>query len=243
MRYLLGAALVAATLLVAQPAAAHPADPDSPYYRAEITGMSPAVAGVTARVDTGGEWIEMANAGPAEVVVLGYSREPYLRLTAGGAEENELSQSAVLNRSLFADLPTAGNGATVAPVWRRTADTGTARWHDHRIHWMGRVRPPIVAADPTRPHPVGTWTVHATADGMPFEVTGTLRWLGKPAQWTSPWQIVTWVVLATMTLAVAGLTVALIRARRRPPAAPSAPGAAPPAHRAAPPDHGETVVL
>jgi hypothetical protein len=243
VRYLFAIVLVG-TLLIAQPAAAHPSDPDAGYYRAEVTGVAPATPGVTARVDAGGEWIEMSNTGPAEVVVLGYGREPYLRLTATSAEENEVSQSAVLNRSLFADLPTGGGGAAVAPVWRRTADKGIVRWHDHRIHWMGRDRPPSVAADPTRPHLVGTWTVHATADGTPLEVTGTLRWLGKPADRASPWQVLTWVVLAAMTLVVGVLTVALIRARRRSPAVssgrPSAPSGGRPGTSA---DQGETAVL
>jgi hypothetical protein len=208
-------AVVVGTVLLAQPAGAHAASPDTNYYRAEITGITPAVAGVTARVDPVGEWIEVTNTGPAEVIILGYAREPYLRVTAAGVQENELSSSAVLNRALFADLPTSTEGNSAPPVWKPVASKTTARWHDHRIHWMGQSRPPAVTKDPTRPHPVGTWTVHATADGKPFEVTGTLRWLGKPADGLSWFQILTWVVLGLMVVAVAVLTVALVRARRR----------------------------
>jgi hypothetical protein len=164
----------------------------------------------------------VTNAGPSEVVILGYAKEPYLRVTAAGVQENELSSSAVLNRALFADLPTSTEGNTAPPVWKPIATKSTARWHDHRIHWMGQSRPPAVAADPTRPHPVGTWTVHATADGTPFEITGTLRWLGKPADGLSWFQIATWVVLGLMAVAVTVLTGALVRARRRPLAAPVA---------------------
>jgi len=216
-------AVVAGAVLLAPLAGAHAASPDTNYYRAEITGITPVVAGVTARVDPVGEWIEVTNSGPSEVVILGYAKEPYLRVTGAGAQENELSSSAVLNRALFADLPTSTEGNTAPPVWKPVASQPTARWHDHRIHWMGQSRPPEVARDPTRPHQVGTWTVHATADGRPFEVTGTLRWLGKPADGLSWFQIVTWAVLALMVIAVAGLTVTLVRARRRPPERPAPP--------------------
>ncbi|GAA1824288.1 hypothetical protein HC028_24710 [Planosporangium flavigriseum] len=219
-------AVLAAILLGSAPAGAHapgPQLPDASYYRTELAGgVTPAMAGVTARVDPGGEWVELANSGPATVLVLGYTGEPYLRLTATGAEENQLSQTTYLNRALFADsVPTAGaGGSSVAPAWKQLGGTGIARWHDHRIHWMGRDRPPAVAADPTHPHLVGDWTVHATADGTPFEVHGVLRWLGKPADAgrATPAQAWLLTLLAGMTVVVGVLIVALIRARRRPPA-------------------------
>jgi hypothetical protein len=223
VRYALGAlAVLAATVVGPVPAGAHAPGqqlPDASYYRTEIAGgVTPATTGVTARVDPGGEWIELANAGPATVVVLGYTGEPYLRISATGAEENELSQSTYLNRALFADsVPTGQSASSVAPAWKQIGTTGTARWHDHRIHWMGRDRPPAVASDPTHPHPVGNWTVHATADGTPFEVHGALRWIGKPADAgkTSPVQAWLLTLLVGMAVVVAVLTVALVRARRR----------------------------
>jgi hypothetical protein len=197
--------------------------PDASYYRAELTGgVTPQIPGVTVRVDPAGEWIELANTGPATVVVLGYTGEPYLRIAATSAQENELSQTTYLNQALFADsVPTTPSTSSVAPAWKQIGDTGKARWHDHRIHWMGRDRPPAVAADPTRPHLVGNWTVHATADGTPFDVHGDLRWLGKPADAgkTSPVQAWLLTLLVGMLVVVGVLTVALIRARRRQPVA------------------------
>jgi hypothetical protein len=218
-RYLVCAALAVAVVLApASAASADPANPDAPYYRAEITGMSPAVPGLTAKVDKAGEWIELSNAGPSTVLVLGYSREPYLRITPTGSDENELSQTSFLNRSFFATLPTADTASHAEPVWKRVSDNGTARWHDHRIHWMGAARPPQVAADPTRPRTVGTWTVYGTADGKPFSIAGDLRWLGRPPDRMSLGRIVIWAVLAAMTVTIGVLAVALARARRRPPA-------------------------
>jgi hypothetical protein len=133
------------------PVAAHPPGPripDAAYYRAELRDVTPAPAGVRVSVDPAGEWIELANTGPAEVIVLGYSREPYLRVTATTVQENQLSQTTFLNQSLFADsVPTGTDGGTVAPVWNTIGQHGSVRWHDHRIHWMGQARPPVVAAD------------------------------------------------------------------------------------------------
>jgi hypothetical protein len=211
----------ATVVLTPAPAGAHrPGQqlPDTSYYRTEISNVVPAPAGVTVRVDPGGEWLELANAGPAAVVVLGYTGEPYLRITANTAEENQLSQTTYLNRTLFADsVPTASASSNVAPSWRPIGATGKARWHDHRIHWMGRARPPMVAADPTHPHQVGTWTVHALADTTPFDVHGVLRWIGRPpGSSTSPLQAWLLTLLAGMTVAVGVLTMALLRARRRP---------------------------
>jgi hypothetical protein len=215
------AAVVAAIGLAPGAALADPPGqqiPDAAYYRAEITGITPAVAGVTAKVDPGGEWIELSNTGPATVEVRGYTGEPYLRITPNGVDENQLSQTTYLNRSLFADsVPTGQAAGSVAPAWKQIATTGTVRWHDHRIHWMGRTRPPVVEADPTRPHLIGNWTVHATAEGAPFDVTGVLRWLGKPASAkSSPLQAWLLTLLAGLTVAVGVLAIALIRARRRP---------------------------
>ncbi len=191
---------------------------DAPYYRAEITGISPAVAGVTAEVDPGGEWIELRNTGPSTVEVRGYTGEPYLKISSTGVDENQQSQTTYLNRSLFSDsVPTGQAGGSVAPAWKQIATTGAVRWHDHRIHWMGRARPPMVESDPTHPHLVGTWTMHAIADGKPFDVTGALRWLGKPATVKSaPLQSWLLALLAGMTVAVGVLAIALVRARRRP---------------------------
>ena len=219
-----------AGLAGAAPASAHGGGtpvPDAAFYRAEITQVS-SVPGVTARVDPAGEWLELTNAGSATVIVYGYLGEPYLRVTAGGVDENEVSPSTYLNRSLFADTAAVGGkAADVAPVWTRIAPAGRVRWHDHRIHWMGQARPPAVDADPTHAHQVGTWVVHATVDGTPFEVRGTLRWIGKPG---SRWQIASWQLIvanSVILMGAFGVFWYLSRRHRRLRAAATAPGAEP----------------
>jgi hypothetical protein len=174
----------AGVLLGTGPAAAHPPAPQAPdaaYYRTELSGVNPAVAGVAASVDPGGEWVELRVTGPGVVLVRGYTGESYLRVTANSVEENQLSQTTYLNRALFADsVPTGTDTGSLAPSWKLIGTNGSVRWHDHRIHWMGQSRPPAVAADPTRSHVVGSWTVHAVADTTPFDITGTVRWVGAP---------------------------------------------------------------
>ena len=219
----LAVAVAAATVAPAVlPGAAHAhagaqAVPDGAYYRTELSGLVPAPDSVTARVDPGGDWVEVTNTGTATVIVLGYGGEPYLRVTATEVAENRLSESTYLNRSLFADsVPTGSPGAGVPPVWQPTGTIGSARWHDHRIHWMGQARPPAVAADPRHPHAVGDWVVHATVGGVPFEVRGTLRWIGKPASADPRRPIPEW-LLATLEAVALALVVAvgLGLARRR----------------------------
>ena len=219
-RYVLGpAALAALALMIVTPAPAAQAHggsqpiPDAAFYRTDLTGVAPQPDGVTVRVDPGGEWIELTNAGPAVVIVLGYTREPYLRVSATSVEENELSETTILNQSLFTDsIPTGQDSGGVIPTWRQIAATGTVRWHDHRIHWMGQNRPPAVKADPRHAHPVGTWTVHATIGGQPFEINGDLRWIGKPASAEANKPIPSWllILLETVGLLVAFAIVPLL---------------------------------
>jgi hypothetical protein len=199
-----------------QPASAHSAAqpiPDAAYYETALTSTAPALRGVRARVDPRGEWIEVSSSAAGPVVVLGYLREPYLRITAAGTEENQLSQSALINKSLFGD-PAAPGQSSVAPAWKRISAQRAVRWHDHRIHWMGGAQPPAVVADPVHPHLVGDWTVHLLAGTTPVTVSGSLRWTGKPA--ASPGLTVRSVVATNVLLAVlmAAVVVAL-RLRRR----------------------------
>ncbi|HEV8566674.1 MAG TPA: hypothetical protein VGQ92_06175, partial [Actinoplanes sp.] len=215
----------------AGPAVAHgggPSIPDAAYYRTALSGDNMLPPGVTASVDPAGEWLEVGYTGPAEVIVLGYSGEPYLRITARSAEENTLSPTTYLNKAGFADLPAGSLAATVAPVWQPIAAVGRARWHDHRIHWMGQIKPPAVAADPTRAHVVSAWTVHAIDAGQPFDIRGTLNWAGKPSDHLSRFA---WLILAVGNLpfVVAGVMLAVMQRRRRAGRGPGAPTAGSPA--------------
>jgi hypothetical protein len=187
---------------------------DAAFYRSEVTAIVPPVVGITARVDPAGEWVEITNTSPTAVIILGYLHEPYLRVTATEVDENQLSASKYLNTAMFAALPTGAAGE-LAPQWMKIATTGSARWHDHRIHWMGQVRPPAVATDPRRPHLVGTWTVLATAGKTPFEVHGAVRWIGKPDSASGIKAVPDWVLYLVETLALAVIVLVAILLRQR----------------------------
>jgi hypothetical protein len=216
----LAAAVGFAALLVIAPGApalAHgggPPIPDAAYYRTALAHASALPSGVSASVDPSGEWLQVGYTGPTELIVLGYSLEPYLRITATSAQENALSPTTYLNKAGFADLPAGTQTANVAPAWQPIATTGRVRWHDHRIHWMGQTQPPPVAADPTHPHQISTWTVHATAAGLSFDIRGTLSWVGKPG--SRHFGGLTWLIFTAGNLpAVVVLVVLTLKQRRR----------------------------
>jgi hypothetical protein len=231
-------AAVTAALAPAGAAAAHGTGqtiPDSAYYRSSLTAVVPSPPGVTVRVDPAGEYIQLTDSSSAQIVVLGYTREPYLRITSTAVAENLVSQTTYLNRSLFTDsIPNGQDAGGLAPVWRQISTSGTVRWHDHRIHWMGQQRPPAVQADPSHPHLIGTWEVHATADGLPFQVRGDLRWIGKPARTSG---IQTWVLWLLVGLDVVICILIVLAVRRRLRRAEAGPDASPANRVETPPGH------
>jgi hypothetical protein len=175
------ALLIPAGLALGVPSAsAHGASPkpipDAAHYLTQITGITPATAGISASIDPRGEWIEVSNNTAKTLTVLGYAREPYLRVAPEGVSENSYSPTLALNQSLFGDISQLGDSSLPAN-WRQTGTAHQIRWHDHRIHWMGASRPPAVQAHPGVAQLIGQWTIHMTLDRRPLAVTGTLSWL------------------------------------------------------------------
>ncbi|WP_262281568.1 hypothetical protein [Micromonospora sp. MA102] len=193
-------------LALATPAAAHGADaPDGTDYRAEVTGIAPARPGLTARMVEAGARLELTNRTAADVQVLGYSGEPYLRIGPGGVYENSRSPATYLNRTLAGDtqLPPEADPAA-APVWRRIADGPTARWHDQRTLWLESDPPVQVAAAPDREQRVRDWVVPLRAGTGTVEVHGTLDWVPPPDAY--PWWVAA--TLGFLVIGAAGLVPA-----------------------------------
>lgn len=180
----LAAGLVAAILLLlgAGPAAAHSGmTKDWQYYRSVVTAVSPQVPGLTLTLLTDGEQVTLTNDTGKVVEVLGYNGEDYLRIGPDGVEENTASLSAYLNGTLVATgVPQQQPAPGAPPAWKRVADGTTFAWHDHRTHWMSVSAPPVVAADPRKPHVVFDWTLQLRVGGTPVDVDGRLSWVGKP---------------------------------------------------------------
>jgi hypothetical protein len=165
----IAAAALAVLVLHATPAAADPPRPTD--YRSTVTAVEPHTGGVQADVVGGDGFLQM-NVDGHDVVVKGYSGEPYLRfLKDGTVQRNSRSTATYLNRSRNARVklpPQADNDA--APAWHKVGSGGRYAWHDHRIHWMGQGRPPGIKPGDT----VQDWTVKLAVDGRPAAVTGKL---------------------------------------------------------------------
>jgi hypothetical protein len=196
---------VAAVLTSAQPASAHGGGITASNYETRLLHVSTPVPGLRVRVIDLGNRIELTNHNRHDVVVVGYDREPYLRIGPRGVFENLRSSAVYLNKTRLGTthVPASAN-PRAKPEWRRT-DTGqTARWHDHRIHWMGLDDPPIVQRDRNAPHLIQGWRINLRWAGTRVHVDGDLRWIPGP----SPWP------LLLGALVLAGVFGVLSRTRR-----------------------------
>jgi hypothetical protein len=207
-------------LAAAAPAAAHGNHdlPDARYYHSTITSVRPEVPGLDLSMIKDGASITLTNRTGRTVVVLGYTGEPYLRISPTGVDENLHSVSSRLNgSSVVSDFarqltrrPQPG-----PPQWKGVSDRPTFTWHDHRMHWMAPQRSPGVAADPRNPHPVLDWTMDLSVDGRPVVVTGALVWLGEPLLTGLALALV--VTAGSVLIAVVGLVILRIRISWRSP--------------------------
>ncbi|RFU20898.1 hypothetical protein [Geodermatophilus marinus] len=200
-----------AALLLAGPATAHvgggAAGSD---FDARVLSVEPAVPGVSVRVLSSGDELEVVNRTAAEVEVPGYSDEPYLRIGPDGVWRNANSPATYINLDRFGRtaLPPSAD-PDAAPDWQQVSTQPAYVWHDHRTHWMSEgVLPPAVAADPTRQHLVVEWLVPMSHGGTPLAVRGELTWSPPPPAW------LVWPAYAL--LALAGTAAGLVARTPRP---------------------------
>jgi hypothetical protein len=188
-------------------------------FRTELRSISPDVPGLTMRVIEAGSRFELENRTGEEVLVLGYSKEPYLRIGPEGVFENSRSPATYLNRSRRpTEAPPSNADPSAPPEWRKISSESVARWHDHRIHWMGKQDPPSVRRDPDRRQviPPG-WVVEMRRGDTTVTAQGDLIWVPGPNPF--PWLLLA-VVLAVGVFvlarrrawapALAAATVALV---------------------------------
>lgn len=209
-RLLLAGALgVAAVVGTAGPASAHTVGGvDATNYRTTVRSVSPDNPAITVRVIDNGDRLELTNTGDADVVVVGYDDEPYLRVGPRGVYENVRSPARFLNRvRRNPEPPPASADPTAPPEWRRIASGRTARWHDHRAHWMGLEDPPVVQRAPDTEHLIQRFRIPLRVGDETLRVRGDVRWVPGPSPW--PW------LAGAAVLAVA--TVGAARTRRAAP--------------------------
>jgi len=174
---------VLAVLAPAGPASAHvgggAAGSD---FSAELRSVTPVLPGVTVRVLQFGDQLEVVNTSGTELAVPGYSGEPYLRIGPDGVWRNALSPATWLNLDRYGRTRVPESSSiTDPPRWEQVSTEPEYAWHDHRTHWMSTdLLPPVVAADPGRPHTVADWTVLMTSGGTDVTVAGRLSWSPPP---------------------------------------------------------------
>ena len=168
------------------PASAHGAGGgDATSYVTTVDGITPALPGLTVRTVEAGTSLELRNRG-AEVIVLGYWDEPYLRVGPGGAFENRLSPTLAANgRDEHVKGGPPESDPAAAPDWRKLSGQPVVRWHDHRIHWAGP-NPPEVEARPGERHVVQPpWHVGLRRGPETAVLSGQLTWVPGPSP--APW--------------------------------------------------------
>jgi len=155
-------------------------------YRTEIRSVTPATAALTIRAIDNGARLELTNSGRHDVVVEGYDGEPYLRIGPRGVFENARSPARYLNRVLRNPAPPPASADPDAPPeWVRVSTGSTARWHDHRTHWMGVTDPPVVRSARGEEHLVQRFHLVLHVGNRAVQVRGDVRWIPGPSPW--PW--------------------------------------------------------
>jgi hypothetical protein len=190
-----------AVLSLAGPASAHvgggAAGSD---FDGRVLSVRPEVPGLQVRVLQFGDELEVVNDTDTEVLVPGYSEEPYLRIGPDGVWRNAHSPATYINLDRFGRVTLPADAvSSAAPDWVRVSTEPRYVWHDHRTHWMSQgLLPPQVAADPTHSHRVFEWTVPLRYGSTEVAVTGELTWSPPP----SPWLV--WPACALVVLLAVG---------------------------------------
>lgn len=208
--------LVATAALVwvgvaAQPASAHSVSGVSATnFQTTLRSVSPTVPGLEVKVVEAGSRLQAENRSGQELLVLGYKGEPYLRVGPEGVFQNKLSPATYINASRKGGTPPPeAEQAKVGDTdWEKVSSEPIARWHDHRIHWMGNINPPEVRNDPDKRHVIKMnandpqWSVPMRLGTQDIAAKGDLVW--EPGPSPLPW----------FALIVASLAVVVVLGRR-----------------------------
>lgn len=187
------------------PASAHIAGSSgSPTnYRATVTAIQPAAPTMEVTVGLGGQWVRLTNQAAAEIVVLGYRGEPFLRLSENRVQVNELSSTAAETGQV--QNAAASEDPATEPRWTTQREGDQLTWSDARLD-----APPESAGES------GSWELPLIVDGQQVTVLGTRDLVPPPWPW--PW------AAALVLFAVAVSTLGWVRNWHRPMAAVVATG-------------------
>jgi len=162
-------------------------------YRIEVIGYDGDHDGVTVRPVELGNRMELVRTTSAEVQILGYEGEPYLRLGNDGVFENINSPAHYVNLDRYSRTPVPATAtATATPNWVKLSDGNSVRWHDHRTHWMDTTPRQDVRDNPNVERVIfDANRVDLLVDGKRAAAIVRVTWLPPPSR-------MTWLVITTI---------------------------------------------
>ena len=176
MRTLIAATAAVLLLAGAPLAAAHQGNPN---MRSAVTAITPETDGLTVTVLNNDDRLELHNTSGKDVVIEGYSGEPYARVLGDGTVAvNTNSEAYYLNDDRYGDVKVPA-GLASEPRWKELSRSGRFEWHDHRMHWMSKSKPPQVSDEDAKAH-IFDWKVPITVGGAQGRIDGTLDWVPLP---------------------------------------------------------------
>jgi hypothetical protein len=209
MRRPLAAAVALLALTAAAPTAAL-AHQGNPNMKSVVRALAPHVPGISLQVLSGDDRFQLINRSKETVLVQGYDKEPYARITPDGTVAvNHNSPAFYLNTDRYGAVTvpkTASAHAT--PDWQVLDKTGVFEWHDHRMHYMSRDVPPIVK-DKSQRTKVFDYAIPIKIGATQGRILGTLWWAPPKGGGAPVGAIVAFLVV------VLGGVVAVVAARRR----------------------------
>jgi hypothetical protein len=212
MRRPLAAAVALFALTAAAPTAAL-AHQGNPNMKSVVRALAPHVDGISLQVLGGDDRFQLSNRSKETVLVQGYDKEPYARITPDGTVAvNHNSPAYYLNNDRYGAVTVPKTASAQAtPDWHVLDKTGVFEWHDHRMHYMSRDIPPIVK-DKSQRTKVFDYSIPIKLGATQGKILGTLWWApakdgGAPVS----------AIVALLVLVLGGVAAVVLARRRRGP--------------------------
>jgi hypothetical protein len=168
-------------------------------FEARVGGFRPPAPGLTARVLSGDQRLELHVGRGHVVIVLGLLGEPFLRFSGAGVDANLASPTASGAKLVKASDAVSARGV----AWRRIRRGHTLAWHENRL------RPQQLVSDPSaHAREVATWSIPLLVEGRRASLVGSEWHAAAPSPWT-------WLAASALLLGIAALAARLAPARAR----------------------------
>jgi hypothetical protein len=210
MRRPLVVVAVLAGLVATAPTAAL-AHQGNPNMKSIVDALQPRVPGISLQVLSGDDRFQLTNRSKETVLVQGYDKEPYAKITPDGTVTvNHNSPAFYLNTERYGAVTVPKTASAKAtPDWQVLDKTGTFEWHDHRMHWMATTVPTIVK-DKKAKTKIFDYKIPIKIGSSQGQILGTLWW--DPAKDGGP---PVGAIVAFVVLLLAGGAAVVVARRRR----------------------------